>query len=586
MGAVNGITLKGLPVYDPPTNSLEPVNFFEMHTGGARYGWGKFLMRESDYETIAKTDPVSLVMSSGDNASGQQLTFDVVVAGYFPYSTSVATGDTVIAHDMVSVIVFDKRRNFYGEINKQINVQVQGFPLNSDNTPITYNSSNQASGGTLHTWSDVFTNVLNVQTKGIANAKLPSWNPRNMSFDNTPQGQAIDYAAGRIIQVVGFDGSNFAIYDIGVQSSANTSLASKMASYRIAGGLGNTNNASLPDQIGVTFRHYDNTASITDKDDAFNAPNYVKTVNTTFGSEYTLPLMFPDYVAITAGSTTRLNDTELTTVATDLVARWSKKAMQNRSEEVFAGIWPVFPDGKIWGIRWSSTPAYLGGGGGATTTVLCFDDSEFSRGDGFRQIALNLHAVGNGTGVNYGTSSLGGPDLVFARTGSSLKEVKVTAIPNASGGVVSPWVTAQPLDSTGSPSGSNISVGVIQAHSVNDVFMVQPCPPITNSGSPLMDASNKSIGIMEVGNYGTVFECACNQSGGTNGSAGVICSFTYYLTVTGASGTVNLAGPLSRTKPPPFAYTVGVATKCLAKISNAGAWVLIEPYESQSSLGC
>ena len=415
----NHILLGGLPVYDPPANSMEAMNFFEMHTGAARYGWGKFLMRETDYEKLsAKMGPVTLVMDS--QSPTQSVSISVIVAAYEPYSTSVANSDADVELDFVSVVVFDTRSSMYSGLNKQVNIQVQGFAMNGS-TPVLYKFTTvNSSSSTPYTWANVFNGVLELSTKQTAFANLPTtWNPRNLTFDNTPKCKAIDIAAGKVCQIVGFNGSSVSIYDVGASSATNEGLLLTMQSYQIAGGTGNTNaNARLPNNVGVTFRRFDNATTATDPTDAYTSPNSIVTVSTAYSGQYTLPLWMPDYVAVTSGSNAPVNATELNTVANDLTTRYLKLRSQNRTEKTYAGIWPVFPDGQIWGVRWSSSPARLDGSRGATTTLRFYDNSPFSAGDGMRQKALDLHCTGNGVGVNYGTN-FAGPDQLFAMGGGT-----------------------------------------------------------------------------------------------------------------------------------------------------------------------
>ncbi len=172
---------------------------------------------------------------------------------------------------------------------------------------------------------------------------------------------------------------------------------------------------------------------------------------------------------------------------------------------------------------------------------------------------------------------------------TAVQQVKVFGIPAMIGTQVPPYVIARPITATGigGPS-SNMSVGIMQAHALNDTFMCQTVPPIINAADlVLYDNFNKAVGVMEIGTYGTAFTTACRHNGGANGSANVLCTLTYDL-YDPLNNTV-LALNLTRKKPQAFGYAVTPASgvdACLAKLDNFGNWVLIEPYETTGSLAC
>lgn len=428
----NATTINGLPVFDPPGGSSEPVNFFEMHCGASSYGWGKFLMRQSDYTTLASpSSQVTLIMNG---SPGTGLTMPVMVAGFTPYSTTITqTGSALkLSTNFVSVIVFDRRCNDIGATNKQFNQQVSTFALNGDTTPQLYTSS--LNSGTPWTWTDLFgSGQFNVEH---ALANLPTtWAPRNIVIDGLPRSKAVDIVADKIIQIVGYDGSLLHLYDIGKQSSANTKLLKTMDSTAfILGGMGMRNaKTRLPNKVGVIFRAIYPGSNPSDIGDANIQQGYEVDISTSFNGSYTRPLPASDFFAVMS-SGTPLNATELNTVASDLTARWTKKLSQNQSEKKYAGIWPVFPDGQVWGVRWSSQPADQNGQGGATTTIRSFDDSPFSGGDGDRLADIASPGLGLG-GMSVG-NNYGGPVNFVGGMGGAGDTIFVTlANPTGSLGV-------------------------------------------------------------------------------------------------------------------------------------------------------
>lgn len=410
----NTTTINGLPVFDPPGGPSEPVNFFEMHCGASRYGWGEFLMRQSDYTTLAaSTSQVTLIMNG---SPGTGLTMPVIVAGFTPYSTTVTqTGSALkLSTNFVSVIVFDQRCNDVGITNKQFNQQVSTFAL-TGTAPQLYTSS--LNSGTPWAWSDLFASgQFNVEN---SQANLPTtWAPRNIIIDGLPRSKAVDILADKIIQIVGYDGSLLHLYDIAAQSTQNTALLKTMdATAFIAGGGAMRNaNARLPNTIGVIFRAIYPGSDSTNVADANIQQGYEVDIGTSYSGSFTRPLPASDFFAVMS-SGTPLNATELNTIAADLTARWTKKFSQNQSEKKYAGIWPVFPDGQVWGVRWSSQPADQNGQGGATTTIRSFDDSPFSGGDGARLADIASPGFGLG-GMSVG-NNYGGPVNFIGGSGSS-----------------------------------------------------------------------------------------------------------------------------------------------------------------------
>lgn len=165
---------------------------------------------------------------------------------------------------------------------------------------------------------------------------------------------------------------------------------------------------------------------------------------------------------------------------------------------------------------------------------------------------------------------------------------KVASLPSPISGVVPPWVVAN-TQSNGSTGTQNVSVGVIQAHSVGDTFYALSVGQLLVGGTPLLDNMNKSIGWMECGSMGSYFTVSLTQNGGSQGSAGTLCSYTY--DVYERTGTTKLIGTLAPEKSRSVATTVttpaaGGTIKGSAYLNSSGVWVLREANEIFGEVSC
>jgi hypothetical protein len=400
---MNEITLGGLPVYEAP-HGVEGVNYFQMHTGAARYGIGKFAMMESDYETMtggADFNGTATLSMSCDDPGGsgtQTVSFSVQVAGYQPLSVPPGMDDDT---ELVAVIVFDLRCHNTHPVKNSYNVQQQGFPYSMGN-PIFYPSTTYASGGTAWTWSQMLTDLEFPSTW----PSLPSWNPRNLIWDQVPQGRVFDEIAQLLFNVIGFDPtksstsgtSGLTAYAPGDQAAGNQSLLSQAEQYQTDGDDSDRDDNRLPGTYDVSFQAVDPSSS-----DPFANRFYVSSQSTgSDGSlQLTQQLNIGEYWAVGPnGSFT--NTDELDAVASDMATRAFNFASAEIGDAEYAGLWSFVTDGQIRGIRWISDRR------GARTYVRFNDARDFSPIDQLRranEIANNQLVCGlGGTTVSVGQS--------------------------------------------------------------------------------------------------------------------------------------------------------------------------------------
>lgn len=412
---VNTATLGGKPVYDAPANVT--CNYFEMHSGGSRYGTGEFLLTRGDYAALvgvdgAGTGAVStmLVLKASDGSTGVEL--DVVVGGWLPLSTDV-TGDN--PNDVVRVVVHDKRVRHAEKVEKFYNVQREGFPTQSpadelDFYPSTLNS------GSFWDWAGLIGNLELPGNPTLASAPT-TWKPRNLILDGVPMGRALDDVAARLFVVVGYKWADDAYtLDVpGAQAADNNTVATAAADYAIGSTADARRNPKrLPGKIMVRFPVHADGA-----DDPYTSNNryYEKETTNATGDPATHSkgvLHVGEYVALrdTGSGGGIVNQTELDAVAADVAVRWVNFTKQVPGGQTYAGIWPFHPDGKIRGVRWVSTRH------GATTELRYNNDRDWNAITDFARTVDNLS---NQLIVGYGGSfvGLGLGGTRYVRGGSS-----------------------------------------------------------------------------------------------------------------------------------------------------------------------
>jgi hypothetical protein len=485
---MNSITLGGKTVYDCPGETQVPnANTFVMHTGAARYGVGRFLMVQSDYQTLqdsATDGTVELIMQSGlDSDADQQLKIKVFLAGFQPVSTS-AWDENV---HMGLAIVFDLRCTLYNPVRKGYNVQKQGFTYtgaNPDFYASTLNSSSE------WTWSDLLTDM---ELNNLPWPNLPSWKPRNIIFDNVPTCRAIDELAAKLFYIIGYDfavttgtsPSNIATHQTfafapGINSSRNTTLLEKASNFVIGGKEAFRNSKRLPATYRVTFPVQNN-----DSDDPFTNRVYTKDVTTGVGIGVH-QLHVGEYVAIRDGSAWK-NQTELDAVAANLAIRALAQQRTTFDEREYAGIWPFHPDGAIRGIRWISDAK------GARTYIRLNNDEDFSPIENLRRAneqASNQLVIGYGSSIVAATVT--GSRMVSGGSGGggSPTWMKIT------GSTSTPGVAlCKILDSNGSVTGSEFAV---KTHRSSGNLYAMEVTPRTNKKYTPSGGSLTSVTWAEV----------------------------------------------------------------------------------------
>ena len=388
---MNTITLGGKTVYDVPRDALG-TNYFLMHTGAARYGFGQFCLSRTDYDALATATAAdgftTLIMQSGDD-SAQSLTLPVVLAGARPMQTGLGE-DTSL--DMVWATVFDKRCKLRSTVRGAFNCQKEGFPLNGSDAPIFYTST--LNGSSEWTWTNALEAApLEMVAAQFSGSILPtSWKPRNLIFDQIPKANAIDQVAGMLYAVVGFDWTTgkVILYPPDTMTTANGTVKTAAEVNKIAGRATVRHSMRYAGVYKATFRSVN-----LDADDPFTNRAYEKSTTVAGGdSGVTQPLFIGEYVAIRRSSAW-VNQAELDIVAADMASRASLSQRASLDERKYAGIWPFKPDGAIRGILWES------GRKGATTTIRLNDDRDWSPMDDTKRA---IEAVSNSLVIGLGAT--------------------------------------------------------------------------------------------------------------------------------------------------------------------------------------
>lgn len=370
MSNVNSILLGNRPVYDPPATSKR-ANFFVMFSGASRHGHGQFLMRRSDYDAIAGSGPVQLVMKSGvtdEEQTKQTVTIGVIVAGYITASQDVRGS----SYDMIWCLCYDMRCELTDPISKAYNVQVDAMPVSGSDSTRFYAAT--LNSGSQWTWANLLTDLGVTQSWN----NLPTWKPRNCVYDAVPKGQVIADVAARCRLVIGFDhtSTNSAIgklkgYWPGQLSDHNTSLFNEgwIQKYELLGkGPSARTERRKPASYDFAF-----PATVTSEADPYTQSKraYVKTV-AGGGTGPKRVVHVAEFPAVYSGSFA--NSSELDDVANDLFSRLEAEYDLVFDSNHYGGLWPLQCDGQIRGILWQSNGPPMG----ATTTIIRNDDRDFN----------------------------------------------------------------------------------------------------------------------------------------------------------------------------------------------------------------
>jgi len=397
-------------VYDPPKGG-RPTNVFTMHTGASRPGIGRYLMTKSDFEQLDETGTLTI-----NGPPGPGVSIPVVVMAAVPYATGPSADSSALGTNMMEVIVADMREQLTTPmISCAFNVQQQGFPYTTPDTPIFYTQT--INGSIAWSWNDVLDNLTNSpafpQNIIFPNPDPSSWQPRNLIYDGCSCAKIIDDIGEQVYVVTGFDYTQDNFLD-GIQyyppgnsqdgntdDSGNTNILNNAKNYVIAGSDPNNPTNSNENVIGtdswlrfktrfpaivrVEFKIYDATnpfpipTSLPQPPPVWTAGTpsfqrtYSKDIINNSGSandNYVLPLNYGNYIAIISGNTI-YNQAELDTVALDIGNRFLSNLQLPLAEKVFAGIWPLIPDGLVRGIQWVSNRM------GATTRVRFNNEKDF-----------------------------------------------------------------------------------------------------------------------------------------------------------------------------------------------------------------
>lgn len=360
---INKSTIGGYPIYNPPNARVCP-NCFEMHSGAARVGWGRFCMRQEDAAALIGTgesDPEVVLHLEADQdsgAPGDGLDLNVVIAAAAPLSP-----DTSGAADksMVEVVVYDQRyAKMMSKVREAYNCARPESLATSPAASRFY--SDTLNAGAEHTWSSLWSDLA-----GLSHTGLPTWKPRNIIADDVPIPRAIDDTAARIFFIVGYDhaANAYELFLPGFMDPFNAELKGRAVEVG-SGGETQRSTGRLPANIVVAFR-------INDQDNANNpwVNRFHEVTVAVGGAGPDMVLHVGEYVAVRRAAVIQ-NSAELTAVANDIAARAFDALTATFETREYAGIWPFFPDGAIRGIRWTSDKA------GARTTIRLNNDQDWS----------------------------------------------------------------------------------------------------------------------------------------------------------------------------------------------------------------
>jgi hypothetical protein len=347
---MNTITLGGLPIYED--EEIVGLNRFIMRTGGSRYGRGWFLMRRSDYDTLAQASAngVTQLVMKGDPGPG--LSVNVVVAGAEPISTAAGSDQQ---KDVVKVTVYDQRCQNFSPIHKAYNVWQTGFPLDGSNNPTCYTST--LNGGSPWSWAAALTDAEIIRTTP---ANVPSWHPYNLIWLNVPAARAIDDVAARLFYVVAFNhqGTSSVISSLnllqpGEQVASNGTLYQQAFAMGVVvgGGPALRNLTRLPTNIAVTFPAQQSGSDPYAGGHFYYAKTVASGINGASGGIIALPV--GEVPAIWSGSAWS-NQTLLDAIAADLAPRFGTFISQPFTQIELVGIWPFTPDGMYRQVEWIS----------------------------------------------------------------------------------------------------------------------------------------------------------------------------------------------------------------------------------------
>lgn len=613
---MNTATLGGKPILDPPVGNTAATNMFAMYTGASNYGVGAFLMNSTDYYALIKADTKNtgevILVLQADGSPG--ISMNVILAGATPFVTGMVdlTGKLVNSqiqngvgsspNEILEVTVFDKRVLFTHPVTAAVNVQVQGFPQTNTSTPVLY--SNTYTGSNAYTWQA----ALSSSTQGAMNlpdyiaipTPIPTWNPRNLTYDGDPICRVVDDICGQLYLVAGYrwnnpggTNDNVELYNPGQLNTNNSNLTNSSLGSIVGGEAWQRNPSRFPTGINVNFRVY-NADDPTNPfplaaTNGFSAGNKVRdyTVSVTnstgnTNSNFYLSISYGSYVGVLSGGAV-VNSSELDTVGKDIAAR-ALAAMKTKVGDVqYAGAWPFETDGAIRGILWKSDNE------GCTTTIRYNDDRQFFFATEMKRavdVVSNQLVKGMGTqqaaagpsGSRYlwGTSS--GKAVPVKATGDLLtggeyyKGIVASGVPNFNSaanfdgsllGTFNATTGSCTLVNVGSPPGISNHMWPVSSSNVYTYALPTGATDPNNNNDPVYAVNYTS----------DEYEVDLTQTGGSASTG-----YTYTVKNKNGETLLTAAAPSFRPLDVTIVNIATAATKGRVRFVS-GTWVLVEAFE-------
>lgn len=366
---MNAAKIGRFTVLDPPTGwDRGRTNYFDMFAGAARFGSGRFLLREADYRELEQSRADGLTTLTlecrdyGGQQDNQELSIPVALAGATPYSRGVPDTNGAPAEHIVEVALFDRRVKTaaFDPISKNYNCQTADLGGIAESTK---------NGSQEWTWADAFADAGGEFLIGGGSAVMPTWKPRNLSWKGVPRGRVIDDMAARLFLVVGFRPTlgRWVLHAPGTLTATNSRLLSDAIKIG-ASGETISNVLRLPREIVVTFP----IATDPSTSDPFGRPTYEKAVPTATGlGGQSQAIHCGEYWAVGYGGRI-VNQKDLDAVAADLAPRFVDSLNAPIATYEIPGVWAFEPDGAIRAIRWICGPS------GSLTMVRLNNGREWS----------------------------------------------------------------------------------------------------------------------------------------------------------------------------------------------------------------
>jgi hypothetical protein len=407
---MNQILIGGVPVYEAKGTAALCPNSYDLCTGAARPGVGRFLIRRDQWERqlLSRANAVvDVVMSSPKAADGQggngDLTIPSVVIGIVPISSAWRGGDTA---DLVQAVVMDRRALLLQlPFAYAFNVEDAGQYVNDQGVARYYPST--LNGTDPWTWAQVLTAVGAEFADPAYGGTLDGlgFYPRNLIFDATNRARAIDRVAAILGMVVGYDWETNKVklyqptYHDG-DTEGEAILATMQA--KVGGSDGQRQSRRVPGRIRMAFPVVDLTRS---------DPNVTHWhYEDGGGTGGTTTVNLTEYRAYyRAGAC--LNHSifvpplgGLAVIAAAVADNHRRRLEGQPGEYVYASLWKLKLDGYVRGIRWISDA------NGARTVIRVNNDEPFDSLSGtdikYPELQHRPAAMGVGADVRTGASGV------------------------------------------------------------------------------------------------------------------------------------------------------------------------------------